>query len=158
MPAGFVVRTAEREYWGNCAWCSLGVTALLDRDVSIVTTLGADRRQVEIHVRDGRVVETEYYVHFPIPMTRAWDNVIYTCSTMLLFDSEAEVDRWCRRHRIAKGDVQPIERVWELSKVWYGDHLNPEWKKWTTAQAKEIFRRFGLVHPVWRLPDSDERF
>ena len=104
-PTSFVVRSAAGEWWGNCAWCSLGVAALLAQDVAITTALGADDRQVTVHIHGGRVVEDQYLVHFPVPMLKAWDNVIFTCSTMLLFDTEAHVDRWSARHRIAKGDV-----------------------------------------------------
>ncbi len=157
-PTSFVVQTAHGEWWGNCAWCSLGVAALLNQDVSITTTLGADRQQVSIHIQNGQIVESGYVVHFPIPMTQAWDNVIYTCSTMLLFASVAEVDRWSQQHRIPKGDVQPIEKIWHFAREWYGNHLNPQWEKWTNGQAQAIFQRHGLTHPVWHIPQSNERF
>ncbi|MHB1543731.1 MAG: organomercurial lyase [Gammaproteobacteria bacterium] len=80
-PTPFTVRHDTRVWWGNCAWCSLGVAALLGgNDVKIQTTLGAEGQPVTIHVDNGRVRE-ELWVHFPIPMTHAWDNVVYTCST-----------------------------------------------------------------------------
>jgi hypothetical protein len=44
---------------------------------------------------------------------------------MLLFDSEAQIDHGCRRHRIPKGNVQPLSRVFEFAKVWYGRHADP---------------------------------
>jgi len=157
-PTSFTVRTNDKAYWGNCAWCSLGVAALLDQDVTIRTMLGADRHQVDIHIKDGEIVEQDYYIHFPIPMTKAWDNVIYTCSTMLLFESETDVDRWSTQHRIARGDVQPIQNIWNFAKVWYGNHLNPKWEKWTNQQAIDLFQQFGLTHDVWHIPSSDERF
>lgn len=157
-PTNFLVRAGEKSWWGNCAWCSLGVAALLNQDVTITTALGADRQQVTIRVKGGQVVEQDYFVHFPIPMTRAWDNVVYTCSTMLLFDDTADIDRWCQQHRISKGDVQPIQTIWEFAKVWYGNHLNPQWQKWTNREAQGIFERFGLTHPTWHIPVSDERF
>ncbi len=78
-----------------------------------------------VHIKDGQVVESTYRVHFPIPTRHAWNNVIYTCSTMLLFESEQQINTWRQRHRIAKGDVQPIAIVWEFAKVWYGNHLSP---------------------------------
>jgi hypothetical protein len=160
MPTNFVVRAdvGAGEWWGNCAWCSLGVAALLARDCEITTTLGAEGRQATIHIRDGQVVETDYVVHFPIPMLKAWDNVVYTCTTMLLFERAADVERWSARHRIPMGDVQPIENAWAFSKVWYGNHLNPAWHKWSTAEAHAIFERFGLRHQVWSLPVTDTRF
>src|SRR5215216_830187 len=54
-PTNFLVRCGDREWWGNCAWCSLGVAALLDRDVTITTALGANDKQVDVHIKDGRV-------------------------------------------------------------------------------------------------------
>ena len=91
-------------------------------------------------------------------MQNAWDNVIYTCSTMLLFENENQIDYWCRRHNIPKGDVQPISKIWEFSKVWYGNHLNPNWEKWTSEEAAQIFKDFGLVSKTWKIPVSNTRF
>lgn len=157
-PTLFTVKSARGVWWGNCAWCSLGVAALLDEDVTITTTLGGHDEQVVVHISNGRIDRNDLHVHFPIRMTRAWDNVVYTCSNMLLFSSPGNVDAWCQRHDIPRGDIQPIGRIWEFSKVWYGNHLDPEWKKWTISEAKDIFRKFSLTGDTWALEESGERF
>ena len=157
-PTNFLVHYENREWWGNCAWCSLGVAALVNRDVTITTTLGANGKQVDIQIKNGRVVETGLWIHFPIPMLNAWDNVIYTCSTMLVFENREEVAVWSRKHRIAEGDIQPITKIWEFAKVWYGNHLNLQWRKWTVAEARNIFEQFELIADIWKLPVSDTRF
>lgn len=157
-PTNFTIRTADKTYWGNCAWCSLGAAALLDQDVMIRTVLGADQHQVDIHIQDGEIVENNYVVHFPIPMTQAWDNVTYTCSNMLLFESQSDVARWCQQHRMPLGDVQPIDNIWRFAQEWYGNHLNPKWEKWTNQEAIAIFDKYGLTHEVWHIPASDTRF
>ena len=157
-PTNFYVKSKKGEWWGNCAWCSLGVAALLNDDVTITTTLGAETKQIEINIINGKIQETQYYIHFPIPMKNAWDNVIYTCSNMLVFESEEQVDEWTKKHNIPKGDIQPIENIWNFSKKWYGNHLHPEWTKWTVEEAKQIFREFGLNDKIWSLEESTERF
>jgi hypothetical protein len=157
-PTNFYVKSKKGEWWGNCAWCSLGVAALLNEDVSITTTIGAETKQVEINIINGKVQETDYFVHFPIPMKKAWDNVIYTCSNMLLFENEEQINHWTKRHNIPKGDIQPIEKIWAFSRKWYGKHLNAEWTKWSVDQAKEIFREFELEGKIWNLGESNERF
>lgn len=158
-PTNFLLRDEDDlEWWGNCAWCSLGAAALLDRDLTITTTVGANDRQVDVRIQDGVLRDTQYYVHFPIPMRRAWDNVVYTCSTMHLFDGPEQVDAWCRRHRIPRGDVQPIATIWEFSKVWYGRHLDEDWAKWSGDEARAIFQRFGLSGDTWQLEASTGRF
>ena len=158
MPTNFLVQQGKREWWSNCAWCSLGAAELLGGDVTITTTLGANGRQVQVRVVEGELLDSAYCVHFPIPMVNAWDNVIFTCSTMLLFDRPDEVQTWCKRHHMPRGDIQPIAKVHELAKTWYGRHLDPDWKKWTLEEAKAIFDNLGLTHSVWHIPETDARF
>jgi len=157
-PTNFYVKSKKGEWWGNCAWCSLGVAALLKDDVKITTTIGAETKQIEINIINGEIQEKNYYIHFPIPMKNAWDNVIYTCSNMLVFESKKQIDEWTKKHNIPKGDIQPIENIWNFSKKWYGNHLNPKWTKWTIEEAKQMFREFELNDKIWKLEDSKERF
>ena len=92
--------SGDRKWWGNCAWCSLGIAVLAGTRCSITTTLGAEGEQVRLTVEDGRVDRNDLVVHFPVPMTKAWDNVIYTCSTMLLFKDERQVDEMGFTHPV----------------------------------------------------------
>ena len=158
FPTGFWVTSARGSWWGNCAWCSLGVAALVGGDVAIHSTLGAESERVTLHVRDGRVVEDDLVVHFPLPPARAWENVVYYCSMVLLFRGEDEVTSWSERHAIPRGAVVPVTQVWELARLWYGRHLAPDWRKWTTAEAQEIFDRAGLRDAFWELPTTREHF
>lgn len=157
-PTNFLVKADKGIWWGNCAWCSLGVAALLKGNVTITTNLGAYDEQVIIHIKNGIIEEKNLYVHFPIPMKDAWNNVIYTCSNMLVFSDLNKIDEWTKRHNIQKGDIQPITNVWEFSKKWYGNHLDPNWEKWTMQEAKEIFSQFNLTHKIWDLESTGERF
>ena len=157
-PTNFYVISAKGEWWGNCGWCSLGIAALLNEDVKIVTTIGAETTQITINIIDGEIQEKEYYIHFPVPMKNAWDNVIYTCSNMLMFENEKQVEAWTKKHCIPKGDIQPIDKIWQFSKKWYGNHLNPKWTKWTVEEAKAMFREFDLNHSIWKMDDTNERF
>lgn len=91
-------------------------------------------------------------------MKNAWDNVIYTCSNMLVFKNEAQVEKWAIKHRIPKGDIQPIDKIWAFSQRWYGNHLDPNWKKWTVEEAKKMFQDFELTNDIWNLGGSSERF
>lgn len=157
-PTNFLVKSAKGIWWGNCAWCSLGVAALLEEDVTITTRIGAYDEQVVIHIFNGEVQEKDLYIHFPVPMKKAWDNVIYTCSNMLVFQDEQQIDAWTKRHAIPKGDIQPITNVWEFSKKWYGNHLNSGWEKWTMDEAKQIFAEFNLTGRTWEIETSGSRF
>ena len=125
--------------------------------ITIDTTLGAESRPLTLHADGGRVRE-DLLVHFPMPMTRAWDNVIHFDSLVLVFESPTQIEEWAKRHNIARGDTQPIQRVYDLAAARYGRHLDQDWHKWTLAEAREIFARVGLSGPIWDLPRSAERF
>jgi len=157
-PTPFIVESGERKWWGNCAWCSFGIAVLVGGRCVITTTLGAEGERIRLTVENGRVTPADLVVHFPIPMVRAWDNVVYTCSTMLVFRDVAHVEDWSARHRIPRGDVQPVTKVLELAKRWYGEHLRPDWTKKTVPEARAIFAELGFTHPVWSLPDQEGRF
>lgn len=157
-PTNFLVTSSNKQWWGNCAWCSLGIAALLKEDVTITTTLGGHDEQAVIHIRNGKVEESPLFIHFPIPMKNAWDNVIYTCSNMLVFRDEDQVDQWTKQHNIPKGDIQPVTTIWEFAQRWYGNHLNPHWEKWTMQEAKEIFAEFNLTHRIWDIESLSSRF
>lgn len=153
-PTNFIVSAGDKMWWGNCAWCSLGIAVLLHQsliDCVITTSIGAHGEKLDIHISGGEIVETDILIHFPIPMRHAWDNVIYTCSTMLMFRTEGEIQDWSLRHRIPVGDIQSIEKIWKFAREWYGDHLNPGWVKWNMLQAQDMFTRHGLTHDVWQL-------
>ena len=157
-PTTFVVTSGDRKWWGNCAWCSLGVAHLAGGNAVIETRLGAIGEPVTIRIEDGKLIDTQHVVHFPIPMRDVWKNVVYTCSVMLLFRGEGDVDPWCAERGIARGDVRPIEQVWAFAAEWYGRHADTTWVKWSMREAAAIFERHGLSGPTWDLGDTSGGF
>ena len=97
-PTSFLVRAGDRRWWANCAWCSFGIASLIDEPCAITSRLGAEEDHVVVSVENGHVTPDDLLVHFPIPMAHAWDNVVYTCSTILLFRKANDVAAWSRRH------------------------------------------------------------
>lgn len=150
-PTLFWVKTKDKEWWGNCTWCSLGIASMAKTDTDINTKAGGEEETLTIRVHHGKIVEKNLFVHFPISAKRFWDNVVYTCSNMLTFKSEKDIDEWCSKHRIEKGEVVPLEQVWELAKLWYGNYLDPDWKRKTPEAAEEIFKKAGLTSDFWKM-------
>ncbi len=157
-PTGFIVTSDQGRWWGTCAWCSLGVVALVGGTATINTQLAWSGKQAHVRIEDNQLLDDDYVVHFPIPMAAAWDNVIYTCSMMLLFADSAAVAAWCRHHGKPYGDVRPLGQIWEFAREWYGRHLDEDWTKWSLAEASEMFARHGLSGPTWDLPGATGRF
>lgn len=151
FPTLFWVKTQGQQWWGNCPWCSLGIASLTKTDTEIFTKLKGQQEPLKIEIINNEIVQKEYVVHFPIPAREFWDNVIYTCSMMLIFENESEIDIWCKQHNKPKGEVLPIEQVWELAQIWYGNYLDPDFKRKSKEIAEAMFEQVGLTSSFWKL-------
>jgi hypothetical protein len=70
---------------------------------------------------------------------------------MLLFRSEEHVERWSRSRNLPKGAVLSIDQLWGLATAWYGERMEPHWRRRTAEEAEEVFRSLGLAGEFWRL-------
>jgi hypothetical protein len=150
-PTAFWVTSRRGSWWANCAWCALGIGAMLDDGVTIVTRAGAEGSPVEVTVQGGTVREADLLVHFAVPAAKWWDNVHYTCATILFFHAVGEIDTWCGRHAIGRGEILSVDQAWALAQAWYGDYLHPNWRRRTPEEARAIFRELGLTSRFWEL-------
>lgn len=69
---------------------------------------------------------------------------------MLLFRSEEGLDRWAEAKGLTRGESLSLKRTWDLSKLWYGERLDPNYRGRSAAEAEAIFRRVGLTSPFWK--------
>jgi len=145
-------------WWAPCVWCALGVAALAGGRARIHMRYGAEGESLELDVVDGVPAREDIWVHFAIPPVRAWDNVHQHCALVLPFHSQEEIAEWCGRHGVALGEAVPIAKVARLARTWYGSHASPEWRKWSVAEAQDIFAGAGLTSDFWRLKARDGHF
>jgi hypothetical protein len=157
-PTGTWVAQDERGWWAPCLWCAFGIVGLIGGNAAVHTRLGGEAEPLTIHVTGGDVIEDDLQVHFALPPRDAWNNVHRFCSTVLPFRSEAQVDRWCARHALPRGEAIPIGQAWELGRRWYARHADPDWQKWTGAQAAAIFEAVGLTGSFWRFEPTNDPF
>ncbi len=78
VPTPFRVRTAERDYWGNCAWDMLGIPAVLGQDSRTEVRCPDCAERLTVTIKDGLLVETEGVVHYAVAPRHFWDNLAFT--------------------------------------------------------------------------------
>ena len=145
------VKTKDKQWWGNCPWCSMGIASFTKTDTDIFTKLKGEEVPLTIEIRNKIIVQKDYVVHYPMPTKKVWDNVIYFCSMVIIFRNEAEVDEWCKQHNKPKGKVLPIEQMWELAKIWYGNYIDFDYKHKTKEIAQAMYTQVGLTGEFWEL-------
>lgn len=152
IPTPFWVENRHGGWWGNCAWDSLAIAGLTpDDETTITTRSGASGETIALTVQGERVSDESLVAHFAVPAARWWEDVRFTCATILLFRDESEIDGWCTRHGILRGEVVPVATLWKLAKAWYGDKLDPNWRRKTPEEAAAILTSLGLTGPFWDL-------
>jgi hypothetical protein len=157
-PTATWVQQGDQGWWAPCIWCGCGIAALVGGNAVIHARLGGEIEDIDIHICNGEVVEKDLWVHFAVPPRSAWDNVHHFCATVLPFRHEADVRTWSKRHGIPTGSTVPISQVKDLGREWYVHHCDRDWRKWSVAEAIEIFERVGLMGPFWSLESRDGSF
>ena len=71
---------------------------------------------------------------------------------MLFFRSEEHIARWCESWRLPRGAVIPLNKGWELARVWYGeDRRQPDWRRRTLDETEALFASLGFTSEFWNL-------
>jgi hypothetical protein len=78
VPTAFRVRTSGGEWWANCAWDALGISAMLQAPAEITTSCSDCGDPPPIRTT-GRVISTGTgVVHFAVPAASWWDDIGFT--------------------------------------------------------------------------------
>ena len=70
---------------------------------------------------------------------------------MLLFRSEEHAERWTNERRTPHGAFLSVEQQWRLSRAWFADRLDPDFRRQTAEEAQALFEELGLSGPFWSL-------
>jgi hypothetical protein len=69
---------------------------------------------------------------------------------MLLFRDEDEISHWAKQTGEARGEYLTLEKVWELSKLWYANRMSPDYRGRSVQDAEAIFGQLGLNADFWK--------
>ena len=50
-----------------------------------------------------------------------------------------------------RGGLLTADQLWELARTWYGDRLDPSWRRRTAEEAQGVFEGIGLTGVFWDL-------
>jgi hypothetical protein len=78
VPTVFRVSVNNRNYWANCAWDALGIPAALQADAVIHAEFAYPQAPVTLYVQGDTVSAGSHLVHFPLPVSRWYDDLVYT--------------------------------------------------------------------------------
>ncbi len=78
IPTDFKVHANGKTYYANCAWDMLGIPAALHTDAVIEAKFTESNELVQLEVKDGKITNNQLLVHFPLPFSRWYDDLVFT--------------------------------------------------------------------------------
>lgn len=77
VPTPFLVRSAERSWYANCIWDSMGISAMLHTAVDLQASCACCGDEIEIRIPDDCKSQDERVAHFAIPAAHWWDDIVF---------------------------------------------------------------------------------
>lgn len=78
IPTPFRVITGGQRYYANCAWDSLGIPAMLQRDATVEARYSDTHEPLLLTVQGNQVADAQPLAHFPLPFKRWYDDLVFT--------------------------------------------------------------------------------
>jgi Alkylmercury lyase len=78
VPTSFLVRSGDRQWWGNCIWDALAILALLGVDGSVATACPHSGLPLLLAVTEHSIVPVPAVVHFAVPARDWWRDIGFT--------------------------------------------------------------------------------
>lgn len=78
VPTAFPVEANGKRYWANCGWDALGVAAALHADARITAACAFTGESIHLEVRGDQLLPTTTVVHFVVPVSRWYEDMIFT--------------------------------------------------------------------------------
>jgi len=153
IPLGFSVMGRHTLWWGGCAWDSFALPHLVtdEPDVLVATRCPAcDRPHAWVVGRDAPP-PGDQTVHFLVPTSHIWDDVVHTCRHQRIFCDEGCVASWLRASGNEPGYIMSLATLWRLASHWYDGRLDPGYRRRDPSTAAAYFREVGLHGPFWGL-------
>ncbi len=73
-----LVKIEDKIYFANCAWDAFGIAAALKRDADITSSCPDCEESLSFQIRDGKPLHQECVVHFAVPASQWWKDIIHT--------------------------------------------------------------------------------
>lgn len=78
VPTPWRVRAGDRRWFANCAWDAVAIPIAVGIDATIEGPWMDSDDEVDLAVVGGEVVGDRGFVHFEVPASHWWDDIVHT--------------------------------------------------------------------------------
>ena len=78
VQTNFKVYANGKTYYANCAWDMLGIPVVLQSDALLEAVCTESNESVQLEIQDGQITNYDLLIHYPIPFSRWYDDLVFT--------------------------------------------------------------------------------
>ena len=145
------VQTSGHGYWAPCLYCAFGIVAALECEAVVSTRIAGEADAVTYTLDGVTAPKSDAVFHLSIPVEHWWDNVVAACASFQPFCSADDIDPWCARHAMPRGETMTVPALWAFARDWYGDYLKVPWRKRSLEETRALFAKHGLTSKFWQI-------
>jgi Alkylmercury lyase len=153
LPTPFRVATESLTYYANCAWDSIALHLVLEREVRISSYCHHCAVPIDLQLRHGQRVDgagAEVRVFLGTPVSKWYDNLVETCSnTMVFFASPQHLADWQGTHPGAVGASLSVDQTIEVVATISRRRATLEYEMPSRDLLMAHWRSLGLRGAFW---------
>jgi len=150
----FRVYVNRRQYFANCAWDTVSMHVMLDRDAEIESYCHHCAGPIELSLRGGKVAKSrpaKPLIFLSMPVSKWYENLIDTCSNnMVYFASRKHMDEWLEAHPGMKGEALSVEKMAEVCTPLSKGRMNLNYERPSKEELMAYWDSIGMKTDFWK--------
>lgn len=149
----FRVYVGERQYFANCAWDTVSLHVMLDKDTRVESYCHHCAEPIGILLRGGKVVSSlpkSPLIFLSTPVANWYDNLINTCSNnMVYFSSEDHLKRWLIENPQLHGEALTPGKMAEVCKPLSRGRMALDYQRPPKEEIMAYWDSIGMTSSFW---------
>ena len=150
----FRVYLDGKRYFANCAWDTVSLHVMLDRDARVESYCHHCAEPIELSLRRGRVTSSkpaEPVIFLSMPVARWYENLVDTCSNnMVYFASRKHMEEWLANNPGLNGEALTAEKMAEVCAPLSKGRMSLEYERPPKEELMAHWDSLGMKSAFWK--------
>jgi len=149
----FRVYFGSARYFANCAWDSVAIHVMIDKEARIESFCHHCADSIEIDMADGKVKSSSPpspIIFLSVPVAKWYDDLINTCSNnMVYFASKEHLDHWMSENQKLRGVSLSVEKMAEVCRPLAKGRMGLEFERPPKEELTSYWASVGMKGSFW---------
>jgi hypothetical protein len=149
----FRVCAGDKRYFANCAWDTVSMHVMLDKDAIIESYCHHCAEPIKISLNAGKASSSdppEPLIFLSVPVARWYDNLINTCSNnMVYFSSKDHMNTWLKENPQLHGEFLTVEKMAEVCRPLSSGRMSLDYQRPSKEELMAYWDSVGMKSDFW---------